>query len=114
MESVAPSDSSQLGIPDNLESKEEQKIISMLKLNAESKEFDNDIENLENKIHSLNGYISSHNVEKTEKGFSGLSRLSLVHKTTSSNSTLEIKLTSTILDTNTFKENLPLAFKMLD
>ena len=72
MESVAPSDSSQLGIPDNLESKEEQKIISMLKLNAESKEFDNDIENLENKIHSLNGYISSHNVEKTEKGFSGL------------------------------------------
>lgn len=40
----------------------------MLKLNVESKEFDNDIENLENKIHSLNGYISSHNVEKTEKG----------------------------------------------
>lgn len=66
--SVAPSDSSQLDIPDNLENKEEQKIISMLKLNVESKEFDNDIENLENKIHSLNGYISSHNVEKTEEG----------------------------------------------
>lgn len=66
--SVEPSDSSQLGIPDNLESKEEQKIISMLKLNVESKEFDNDIENLENKVHSLNGYISSHNVEKTEDG----------------------------------------------
>ena len=72
MGSVAPSDSSQLDITDNLESnsesKEEQKIISMLKLNAESKEFDNDIENLENKIHSLSGYISSHNVEKTEEG----------------------------------------------
>ena len=40
----------------------------MLKLNVESKEFDNDIENLENKVHSLNGYISSHNVEKTEEG----------------------------------------------
>lgn len=68
MESVVPSDSSQLGITDNSESKEEQKIISMLKLNAESKEFDNDIENLENKIHSLSGYISSHNIEKTEEG----------------------------------------------
>ena len=65
---VAPSDNSQIGTPDNLENKEEQKIISMLKLNVESKEFDNDIENLENKIHSLNGYISSHNVEKTEEG----------------------------------------------
>lgn len=66
--SVAPSDNSQIGTPDNLENKEEQKIISMLKLNVESKEFDNDIENLENKVHSLNGYISSHNVEKTEEG----------------------------------------------
>jgi len=64
---VEPSDSSQLDTPDNLENKEEQKIMSILKLNAESKEFDNDIENLENKIHSLNGYISSHNVEKTEE-----------------------------------------------
>lgn len=42
------------------------KVVSMLRMTAESKEFEGDIENLENKVHLLKGYISSHEIKTFE------------------------------------------------
>lgn len=43
------------------------KVVSMLRMTAESKKFGEDVENLENKIHLLMGYISSHEIRTFEE-----------------------------------------------